>query len=290
MQLVLNILLSSSIYLILCLSFTIIYQTTRIFHIAHAITITLGPYYTFMLAKQCGIDLYLSIPIAVVFTIISAISIEIIIYRPLRQKKTESWQMLIASLGVYICLQNVISIIWGDETKSIRTWPVTSGHHFFGAYITTEQIISIVVSLALYAFTLAYLKHSRLGKEIRAVSSNRELSDISGVNATGVILWSFAIGSGIAAVVGILLALDSYMTPTMGFSFLLYAVVTMIIGGMGSYRGLVYGAILLASAQHLSAYYISSKWMDGVAYIILILFLAWKPLGFSGIPIKKIEI
>jgi branched-chain amino acid transport system permease protein len=105
-----------------------------------------------------------------------------------------------------------------------------------------------------------------------------------------VILWSFAIGSALGSIAGILVSLDTDMTPTMGFNLLLYGIVAMIIGGVGSYWGLVGGALLLATAQHLSAYYIDSKWMDAVAYIILILFLIWKPLGFSGRRLKKVEI
>jgi len=94
----------------------------------------------------------------------------------------------------------------------------------------------------------------------------------------------------LAAVASILIAFDTDMRPTMGFSWLLYGVVAMIIGGVGSNWGLVGGALLLATAQHLSAYYIGSQWMDAVAYIILILFLIARPLGFSGKRLKKIEI
>jgi branched-subunit amino acid ABC-type transport system permease component len=93
-----------------------------------------------------------------------------------------------------------------------------------------------------------------------------------------------------AGIAGILIAFDTDMTPTMGFSWLLYGVVAMIIGGVGSTWGLLGGALLLATAQHLAAYYIGSQWMDAVAYIILILFLIWKPLGFSGKRLKKVEI
>jgi len=100
----------------------------------------------------------------------------------------------------------------------------------------------------------------------------------------------FCIGSALAAIAGILVAFDTDLTPTMGFNLLLYGVVAMIIGGVGSIWGLVGGAFLLATAQHLGAYYIDSKWMDAIAYAILILFLIWKPLGFSGKRLKKVEL
>ena len=104
------------------------------------------------------------------------------------------------------------------------------------------------------------------------------------------ILWATAISSALAAIAGILVALDVDMTPTFGFNYFLYGVVAMIIGGVGSYRGLIFGSLLLASAQHLAASYIDTKWMDAVAYMILILFLIWKPLGFSGMRLKKVDV
>jgi len=184
----------------------------------------------------------------------------------------------------------VISMLWGDDTKSVRTGEVKVGHQFFGAYITDIQIITIAVCVALFLAYVFFMKYNRIGRNIRAVASNPELSNIVGISSDRVIMWAFAIGSALAAVAGILIAFDTDMRPTMGFNWLLYGVVAMIIGGVGSNWGLVGGALLLAAAQHLSAYYIGSQWMDAVAYIILILFLIAKPLGFSGKRLKKIDI
>ena len=290
LQLIINIFLTFSIYCLLSLSFLTIYHTIKYLLIAHAIIITFGAYLTFLFSIQLGFSLWFAIPLAVVgVVLISAIS-EISLYKPLRKRETSSWKMLIASLGLYVILQNLISLIWGDDTKSIRTWPVKVGHNILDAYITDVQIITIVVSVILFTSTILFLQYTSLGKQIRAVSSNSELSNIFGISSDKVILWSFIIGSALASVAGILIALDTDMTPTMGFHIFLYAIVVMIIAGVGSYKGLIGGALLLATAQHLSIYYIDSKWMDATAYIILILFLIWKPLGFSGKRLKKVEI
>lgn len=198
--------------------------------------------------------------------------------------------MLIASIGLYTVLQNFISLFFGDDTKSIRTGEVKVGHEFFGAYITDIQIITIVVSGLLFIGVLLLLHKTTLGKQIRAVSNNPELCNIYGIDSNRVILYATMISNALAAIAGILIALDVDMTPTFGFNYFLYGVVAMIIGGVGSYKGLVFGSLLLATAQHLAAFYIDTKWMDAVAYIILILFLIWKPLGFSGQRLKKIDI
>jgi branched-chain amino acid transport system permease protein len=290
MQILINIILTTSLNILIAFSFLLIYQTNKFFHIAHAITITLGAYLTFLFSIQLGLSLWFAIPLAIIGAALFSVISEISLYKPLRKRETSSWKMLIASLGLYVILQNTVSLIWGDDTKSIRTWPVKVGNEIWGAYITDVQIITIIVSIVLFIATILFLQYTSLGKQIRAVSSNSELSNIFGISSDKVILWSFVIGSALAAIAGILIALDTDMTPTMGFNVFLYAVVAMIIGGVGSYRGLIGGALLLATAQHLSAYYIDSKWMDATAYIILILFLIWKPLGFSGKRLKKVEI
>ncbi len=289
-QNIVNILNTFVIFFLLTISFQIVYGIVRYLNISHAITITLGAYLTFLFSIQFGFSLWFAIPLAIIVTVLISVISEISIYKPLRKRETSSWKMLIASLGLYVILQNLVSLIWGDDTKSIRTWQVKVGNEIWGAYITNVQIITIVVSIILFTVTILFLQYTSLGKQIRAVSSNSELSNIFGINSDKVILWSFVIGSALAAIAGILIALDTDMTPTMGFHVFLYAVVAMIIGGVGSYRGLIGGALLLATAQHLSAYYIDSKWMEATAYVILILFLIWKPLGFSGKRLKKVEI
>jgi len=289
-QFILNIVLVASIYLLLAVSYYIIYTASRQFNLSHAVTIVSAPYLIYFFSIQLSLSLLVSFFLSVLLAILIGIIPEIFIYKPLRKKDCKQYYILIASLGLYIVLQNIISMLWGDSTKSIRIGDVKVGNVFFGAYITDIQIITIIICLTLFIACLIFMKYSDIGRNIRAVASNSELSNIIGIPSDRVILQAFAIGSALAAVAGILIALDTDMRPTMGFRWLLYGVVAMIIGGIGSNWGLVGGALLLATAQHLSAYYIGSQWMDAVAYIILILFLIAKPLGFSGKRLKKIEI
>lgn len=287
---IVDIILSTSIFTLLGLSFVAIYRVSKILHFAHAITIALGAYFTYTISIWKGLPLHVSIPVAIAASIGLILLVNQLIYQPLQKKKVESWQMLIASLGVYVVLQNVISMVWGDSTLSFRTWPVTVGNQFMGAYITDVQIITIAASAGLLLLSWLFMEKTSIGQKIKAVSSNPELSGIHGISKNKAVVWSFVLGSGLAACAGILIAADTDMTPTMGFNWLLYAVVAMIIGGLGKMRYLLLGALLLATAQHLSAYYLDSKWMNATAFIILIVFLYFKPYGFSGQRIKKAEI
>jgi branched-chain amino acid transport system permease protein len=289
-QLIVNILLSSVFFALLAISILLSYQTAKFFHFAHAVVITSGAYLTYLFFIQLKWYIWVAIPLSIVISILITIFIELYIYKPLRKQNTSSWKMLIASLGIYIALQNIISLIWGDGSISIRTLPVKSGYNFFGAYITDTQIITLVISIVCVFSILIIIHSTKLGKQIRAVSSNEELSNIFGISSDRIILCSFIFGSALASIAGILSALDTDIMPTMGFHVFLYGVIVMIIGGIENYYGILGGALLLSITQNLSAYFFDSKWIDTTTYTILILFLIWKPFGFSGKYQRKIQI
>ena len=286
-QLLINIIISFSIFCGISLSFIIIYSIVRFFHFAHAVVFTSGAYFTFLFNQLFGLSLYISIPLAILSACLFGSSMELFIYKPLRKRNSTSLVLLLASLGIYIVLQNIISMVFGDDTKSIRTWQVVEGINVFGARITPVQIIIVVTSVVLLILVALYLHFSRTGKAMRAVANDPELANITGINSDKVILTSFAIGSALAGIAGILVSLDVDMTPTMGMNALMMGVVAMIVGGVGSIWGIVLGSLLLALAQNLGVWYISSQWQDAIAFAILLIFLLFKPEGFFGKKLKK---
>jgi len=289
-QFVLNILLSESVFLLFALSFSLIYRVLKFFHFAHAVIFTFAAYLTFLFSQVLDLSLFMAIPVAIILAVLLASLIEFTIYKPLRKKKSSSIVLLLASLGIYIVLQNLISLFFGDDTKSIRTWEVREGIEIAGAYITPVQLVIIAASLALMILVAGYLMLAKTGKAMRAVASDSELSKLSGIKSDSLILISFAIGSALASIAGILVALDVDMTPTMGMNMLLMGVVAMIIGGVGSIWGIVLGSLLLATAQNLAVWYISSQWMDASSFVILLIFLLFRPQGFMGKKVKKAKV
>lgn len=289
-QIIVNILVSSAMFLLIAVSFSLSYYPTKFFHLAHAAIITCGAYFTFLFANKLSLPFTLSIILAIVMAVSVGLLCEILVYRPMRKRNAPPLAYLIASIGLYSVLQNWISLVFGDDTKIIRRGEVAVGKVILGAYITKIQIVTIIISLLVFVLVDVFLKVTSVGKAIRAVSSNPQLCDIYGINSNRIIFIAFGVGSALASVAGILSAMDTNMTPTFGFNLLLYGVVAMIIGGVGSTRGLIAGAMLLGAAQHLSAYFIDTKWMNGVTYIILVFFLIWKPLGFSGVRLRKVEV
>lgn len=290
MQLVLNIIVLTSLMSLLSLSVSIKYYCVKFFDLSHATIISAAAYFVFLFTNKFSFPFSLSVVLAIAGAVGIGLLSEAFVYRQMRKRNVPALAYLIASIGFYVVLQNCISLFFGDDTKIINTAEVAVGNQIFGAYITTIQIITVFVSIVLFIAVNLFLHYTAIGKSIRAVASNPELCNIYGISSNKIILIAFGIGSALAAIAGILSAMDTNMTPNFGFNLLLYGVVVMIIGGIGSTRGLILGSLLVATAQHLAAYYIDTKWMDAITYIILIVFLIWKPLGFSGKRLRKVEI
>ena len=290
MQVLYNIVFAYSILAIFSLSFYLIFKPTKIFHIAHAFTISLGAYMVYLFYHILELNLIVSIVLALTISTLYGIANEQLFYKHLRGKKESNIKMLILSLGVYIVSQNLVSIFFGDDIKALGKGEVKVGHEFMGAYITDIQIITMFVSLLVLLFTFYLWNKTKFGFAIRAIADNPELSTVFGIPKEKITLIAFGLGSLYAGLGGILVGFDTGITPTFGFSLLLYAIVVMIIGGVDSLWGIVAGAFILAVVQNLTAYYIDTKWMDAITYAILILFLIIRPYGVSGVKNKRVEI
>ena len=289
MQITINILSSFSIFLLVAFSFSILYTTNKFFDMFLAVIISISPYLTFLLTTF-GFNFLTSSIISIILSIIFYLFVHILAYNKLLHLKVPNLILLIVSLGFYIICQNLIALIWGYDNKAFHLEISKNTFSFFNSVITYSQLITFSISISIFFAITFLIRWSNIGMKIRALSDSHELFSIFGLSSFKIRLFSITIASFLASIAGILYSIEYSYNPTFGFNLLLYGIVAMIIGGVGSSWGLVGGSLLLATAQHLGAYYIDSKWMDAIAYIILILFLIWKPLGFSGNRLKKVEI
>jgi branched-chain amino acid transport system permease protein len=270
--------------------FGLVFATTRFFHFAHGAVYTAGAYLALVFVKWLGLPLLPGAAAAVVLCGGLGALMEFVLYRPLRRRGATPLVLLLASLGAYIVLQNTISLVFGDQTQTLRSGVVRVGLPVLGARITPVQIWIIAVAVALTVLVWLLVKKTRLGISMRAVANDPELALISGVPADTVILASFVLGSALAGAAGILVAMDVDMTPTMGMNALMMGVVAVIVGGTGSVPGIALAALLLAAAQHFGVWQISSKWQDAIAFVILLVFLLFRPQGFFGRKVRKAEV
>lgn len=289
-QIILNGILAGSVYALVALGFSIIYSTVRFFHFAHGAVYTAGAYFAYLLFVLNKWPFAVAVAAAVVLAALLGVAIEFFIYKPIKRQRASGTILLIASLGVFIVLQNLISLFFGDDTKTIRSGEVRVGLNVLEARITLVQIAIILTSLVLFALTAIILKRSKIGKALRAVANDPELAVVAGLDKDKIIYFTYFVGSALAAFAAILISLDIDMTPLMGFQAMLYGVVAVVIGGLGNTLGAYFGGLLLGLAQHLGVWYISSKWQDAIAFVILILFLLFRPQGFFGKKIRKAEV
>jgi branched-chain amino acid transport system permease protein len=283
MQICLNTLHSASVIALIAVGFALIFRVTRFFHFAHAILYTAGAYFVFAFKARIGSPTWLAIPLALSAAACAGCLVELLVYRPLRKKKASPLILLLASLGLYIVLQNVVSMAFGDNTKIIRSANVQASIRVLGTKIVPIQLTTVLLSLALLLGVTLVLRKTRIGQSIRAVASDAILADLTGIDSNRVILVVMGVGSFLAAAAGILVAMDVDMTPTMGLQPLMLAVVATIVGGIRSVWAIALASLLLASAQQLTAWQIGAQWQECVAFIILVTFLLVWPKGLSGL-------
>jgi len=285
-QLLLNGLISGSIYALVALGFSVIYRTVKFFHFAHGVVYAIGAYLAYTLIISVGINPIVSFFFAAMLAGVVGVIIDRLVYRPLRKHKAPNLVFLIASFGVFIFIQNLLQLIYGAQMLTVRTGPVKEGHHFFGAVITDTQILILVVSITLCFSLWLFVKKTKLGKAMRAVADDPLAASIVGINPERIILAAFAIGSALAGAAGILISLETNIKPTMGMNAILKGIIASIIGGIGSIPGAMFGGLFLGIAENLGIWKISAGWKDCIAFVILIVFLLVRPGGIMGIKPK----
>jgi branched-chain amino acid transport system permease protein len=281
---------SFAVCLLMAMSFSIIYFPSKVFHIAHAVIIPLAAYLGYFFWLKTDLPLWVSLVAAFVIASLFGPLFEFVVYRRMRRIHMPQFAYFVVSLGLYLIVQNTISLSCGDEPISIKITHISESVSIGSASMSIMDAITIA-SFLLVALAARYLYSATLvGKSLRAIASNPELSRVCGMDTDRMISVAFVIGSSLAAFAGILLAMDGGVTPTSGFRLLLYGIVAMIIGGQGSTIGLVAGSLLVAISQNTAAYFADTKWTDATTFLVLIAFLIWKPLGFSGKLLRKVEI
>lgn len=289
-QLIINGIIAGSIYALVALGFTIIYRTVKFFHFAHGVVYTAGAYFAYTLFTFLHLHFVLCFLLAAVFTAILGIGIDKLVYYPLRLRKASNLVLLLASFGVYIFLQNLIALIYGNQVLVLRTGPITEGYKIFTAVITPTQITILVVSILLMFLLWFFIQKTKLGKAMRAVADDPLAASVVGINPDKIILASFAIGSALAGVAGVLVSLETNLEPTMGFSAILKGIIACIIGGIGSIPGALFGGFFLGLVENLGIWKIPSIWKDFISFAILIIFLLIRPYGIFGTKTEKEEV
>jgi len=289
-QIIINGIISGCIYSLIAIGFAIIYRTVKFFHFAHGVVYAAGAYLAYTFFILLNISPLISFFLSVIIAGLLGIAINRFVYFSLRKHNTPNLVYLLASFGVFIFLQNLLQLIFGAQILTLRTGPVKEGHHVLGAVITDTQILIIISSLVLFFLCWLFIKKTKFGKAIRAVSDDSIGARVVGINPEKIIMIAFAIGSALAGAAGILISLETNIEPTMGLNVILKGIIASIVGGIGSIPGALFGGIFLGLAENLGIWKIQAGWKDTIAFAILIIFLLIRPSGIMGVKTEKEKI
>jgi len=281
LQLLVNGIAMGSIYALVSLGFSLVYNTTRIFHIAYAVLYMFAPYMILTFYRNLGIPFYIAFPIAILLTIFLSVLMELIIYRPLSRKKSSSTVVLISSIGIMIVVINLIAMFYGNETKILNP-NISKSISFGNIIITHSQLFQLIISILAISTFLVFLKFSKFGIKTRAMRDDNVLCAVFGMNINKMRLVLFMLSGFFAALGGGLVAYDVGMDPYVGMPMLLNAVVALIIGGMGRFEAPIIGGFIIGILQAMAVWTFSSRWQDAVTFTLLILFLLFRPQGLIG--------
>ncbi|MCI5484551.1 MAG: branched-chain amino acid ABC transporter permease [Clostridiales bacterium] len=277
-----------SVYAIIALGYTMVYGIAKMLNFAHGDVIMVGAYISYCVTNYLGMPPLVGVLVSMVVCTLLGITIEGLAYKPLRG--TPSLAVLITAIGVSYFLQNAAQLIWSSNPKSFTS--IVSNiqpFHLFGDLtITGEVIITVVASVVIMIGLTWFTGSTRIGKSMRAVSEDRDAAQLMGINVNRTISITFAIGSALAAIAGVLMCSSiPTLTPTTGSMPGIRAFTAAVFGGIGSIPGAMLGGILLGIIETFAKAYLSTQFSDAIVFGVLIIILLVKPAGLLGKQVQE---
>ncbi len=269
-----------SVYAIIALGYTMVYGIAKMLNFAHGDVIMVGGYVSLLTVTALGLPWWVGVLLAMLVCTVLGVLIEGLAYKPLRA--APSLAVLITAIGVSYFLQNAALLLWGSTPMSYT--PIVSGSLSLGglkiSYITLVTIVMcIVIMVGLTLFT----DKTRMGKAMRACSEDNGAAQLMGINVNRTISLTFAIGSALAAIAGVLLcSFNTSLMPTTGSMPGIKAFTAAVFGGIGSIPGAFLGGILLGIIESLAKAYISTQLANSIVFAVLIVTLLVRPAGLLG--------
>ncbi len=277
-----------SVYAVIALGYTMVYGIAKMLNFAHGDVIMVGGFASYIATSSMGVHPLVSVLISVVVCTILGICIEELAYRPLRNAAS-SLAVLITAIGVSYFLQNMALLIFGSSPKQFSSIVDLPDLLLFDGQIqiTGETQVTVVSCIIIMTVLTLFINKTKAGQAMLAVSEDKGAAKLMGININSTIALTFAIGSGLAAIAGVLLC-STYtsLSPYTGSMPGIKAFVAAVFGGIGSIPGALIGGLLLGIIEILSKAYISSQLSDAIVFGVLIIVLMVKPTGILG---KKLQ-
>ncbi len=284
-QLAINGLSLGSIYVLLGISWGLIFAVTRTFHFAHGATFVVASYAAYSL-QQMGLPLILAALGSILAAALFGMALEGFLYRYLRKSFATHLVIFVAALGTLITVENLVAMGFGTDTKPLEGFPIKVIKIGQVGFNNLNIVMFITAGLFLAALML-YLHRTKTGKALRAVISNPEMAEVIGIDVRKYFLIAFGLGSLLVAPAAVLVTIERGATPDLGHWAILYAFMPVIIGGIGSLPGAALAALIVGLAESIGIWKISSQWQVGIAFVVLVAVLLLKPTGLFGFRVYR---
>ena len=282
LQYLANGLTMGSVYAIIALGYTMVYGIAKMLNFAHGDVIMIGAYISFVATSYLGLPPMVSVLASIAVCTVLGVLIEGLAYKPLRQAGPLA--VLITAIGVSYFLQNAAQLIWGATPKNFTSIVSFQVPEALRAYnVSAVGIVTVVACLVIMAGLMWFTGKTKMGKAMRACSEDKAAAQLMGINVNRTISMTFAIGSALAAIAGVLLCSYSpVLQPTTGSMPGIKAFTAAVFGGIGSIPGAFVGGILLGIVEAMAQAYISTSLANSIVFGVLIVVLLVKPAGLFG--------
>jgi branched-chain amino acid transport system permease protein len=290
LQLLATGLVVGSLYALCALGWGLIYGTTLHFHVAHGAVFTLSAYFAYTAQQALGLPLLLAAAVAVAAAALVGLLVDLLLYQRLEARGAVRTTVFISSLGLLIVVENVVAVVYGPDPLRMDIGWLSEAVELGPVFVTWLHVIAVGLAILGYLALMAFLRHTRAGQAVRAVSSSPEMARTVGIDLGRIHLLTYALGSAVTAPAGILIAMDVGAEPYRGTQFVLLASVAVILGGIGSIPGAMLGGIFVGLLENLGVWQIPSEWQSAISFGVFLVFIVVRPRGFFGRRIQSAEI
>ena len=284
-QLLVDGLVQGSRIALVAVGFSLIYGVTRTLHLAHGAIITAAAYLVWWMTAQLSTSLTVAFLVAAVVVMLLGVGHDMFLYRRIRAATTGGFTIVVASLGTGIIIQNLVGILFGFDTKDVRT--ATVGQAIVGlrlgpVVMPVTDLITVAVTLVLFSLLGLLLLRTRIGKQLRAVQDNPQVARVVGIRTPRVYAMTFAIGSLVSMPAAFFIGLSGGLNTTIGFDAMLLALIVVFAGGIGSLLGTLLASFGVGMLQTMSLLVVDSRWEATVTFGLLLLLVTVRPRGLLG--------
>ena len=286
-QFLINGLITGILYSLFAIGFALVYNTTRIFHIAAAGIYVFAAYMFWLFVSNVGLPIIPAAVVAIALTMLLSLLTEVLVYRPLKNRKASLNVTMIASIGLLTMMINTIALFFGNETKVIDNTimqPMTLGN----IIITRPQMYQAIIGTGVIIAFMVILQRTNWGLRLRALSADETLFETLGYGTRATRVVVFLASGAFIALASCLTVYDVGLDPNIGMNMLINAMVAMIIGGVGRFSTCVLGGLVLGLLQTMTVFQFSSNWQNAVTFILLLILLFLRPQGMAGYKYRTI--